>query len=592
MNSTSFISAEGTESNQDSGRILARFLGSLSLLKWISPVALLLIIAATASPQLFLWLTGEYSQCSDLTRCSVQMPFVGQLFGLTPKLLALIALGAALLRLGSWALFEIAGQWATQTIHQRMVAAVARTRTTFFDENPSGRLINRLVRDFDNLRTTGIVRISDMVYAITETLCVSALVFLAHPIGALLIIPTLVIFFYAQGQISPMLQRCATLKSARFSEVLHRETDIIEGARTFQLYGKQAALLQRLRDALAQFIQINLVRAEVEAWGRFWTMMVTTIYAFSALAVVGTAVHSGSISPPLGAVIITVIFRLSPVISWLTWSTSYLIESIATARRVFEYVDLAEETQEELAAAVYRQTVPQLGQESSGDIEFTKFTMSYRPGLPQILKDLSLKLPQGKRIGIVGRTGSGKTTLLQSLFRMVYVHSGDIRVGGRSIFSLPIGEVRSLFSVVPQDPYLFEGTVRSNLDRRNSFRSSVLEHALQSVGLPLALDTKISEGGKNLSLGERQLLCLARVLVMNRPYILMDEPTSSVDMLTDQKIQEVLTHQLFGKTVITVAHRLQTLGTYDLIVELRNGRVARMGSPTTVLPMLTEADIA
>ncbi|NDC36437.1 MAG: ATP-binding cassette domain-containing protein [Proteobacteria bacterium] len=588
MSSGEFVTVEATASNRNSTHTLLRFFDSLTLLKRISPVALVLIIAATASPQLFLWLAGEYSQCASIENCSTTLPFIGMHLGLTAKLLGWVALGSALVRLVSWALFEIAGQWAAQDIHRRMVSAVAHTRTTFFDENPSGRLINRLVRDFDELRTTGVVRISDTIYTLSETLCVSALIFLAHPMGALLIIPTLAFFFYTQRQVSPMLQRCATLKGARLSEVLHRETDVIEGARTFQLYGKEQALLERLRQALSSFIQINLVRAEIESWGRFWTATITSLYSFITLTLVGLAVHYGSVSSILGAVILTVVFRLSPIFSWLTWTTSYLIESIASARRVFEYVDLPNETSEELSPVLLHAPIPAPAAPLLGDIEFVHYTMSYRASLPPILRDLSVRFPYGKHIGIVGRTGSGKTSILQSLFRMVYVHGGDIRIAGQSIFGLPVEYVRSLFGVVPQDPYLFEGTVHSNLDRTRVIPPQRLEDALRKVGLGLSLSASIAEGGKNLSLGERQLLCLARVLVLNRPYVLIDEPTSSVDMLTDRRIQQVLKNHLSGRTVIAVAHRLQTLSAYDLVLELRQGSTFRMGPPSEILPGMEE----
>jgi ABC-type multidrug transport system fused ATPase/permease subunit len=584
MTDGGFVSIEGTTSNRDSFGILLRFLGSLTLLKRLLPVTILLLVMTTAAPQIFLWLTGEYSQCIAPSECFARIPFLGQSLGLTPELLAWVALGSAALRLFCWALFEISGQWAAQGIHRKMVSAVAHTRTTFFDENPSGRLINRLVRDFDNLRTTGVVRISDTIYTLTEAMCVSALVFLAHPIGAILIVPTILFFFYAQRQISPMLQRCATIKSARFSEVLHRETDVIEGARTFQLYGKECTLLERLQSALNRFIQINLVRAEVESWGRFWTASITTLYSFTTLAAVGAAVHYGTISSILGAVIITVIFRLSPLFSWLTWTTSYLVESIATARRVFEYVDLPDELDEEFAPSAARPLRLTLAQPPTGDIEIENFTMSYRPALPIILDNISLKLPFGAHIGIIGRTGSGKTSIVQSLLRMVYVHGGDILVGGVSIFSLPVDMSRSLFSVVPQDPYLFEGTIRSNLDRTGSVTTARLQNALEDVGLTASIDAAVAEGGKNLSVGERQLVCLARAIVMNRPYILMDEPTSSVDSITDQRMHEALFNRFKGKTIITIAHRLQTLESYDLLVELSAGRVVRTGHPSKILP--------
>jgi ATP-binding cassette subfamily C (CFTR/MRP) protein 1 len=591
MSAPSFITAEESRPALQSWKTLWRFLNSLTLLKRIFPISFILIVLATSSPQIFLWLTGEYTQCSNPQSCSVHISLTSQSIEISPQILLWFAIISTLIRIASWAIFEISGEWAAQGLHRQMVSAVSTARTTFFDENPSGRLINRLVRDFDNLRTTGVVRVSDTLYTALETLCIAALVFLAHPLAALLVIPTLIVFIYIQRQVSPMLQRIATLKSVRFGDVLHRETDLIEGARTFLLYGKQGALFERLKQSLARFIQINLLRAEVEAWGRFWTSSVTSLYCFATISFVALAIHLGSITTVLGAVIITVIFRLSPLFSWLTWTTSYLIESMATARRVLEFVDLPNETSEELGPEASPVVAAAATESLLGDIEFFNYSMSYRPNLPLILNGLNLKLPYGQRIGLIGRTGAGKSSIVQSLFRMVYVHAGDIKLGGQSIFAYPIDVVRGRFAVVPQDPYLFEGTVKTTLDRAGVLAPGKLISALELVGISLPLDYRIEEGGKNLSLGERQLLCLARVLLLDRPYLIMDEPTSAVDSVTDRQIQNVLGTAFKGRTIITVAHRLETLANYDLIVVLKDGAVSRIGSPAQILPGISQREL-
>jgi ABC-type multidrug transport system fused ATPase/permease subunit len=156
---------------------------------------------------------------------------------------------------------------------------------------------------------------------------------------------------------------------------------------------------------------------------------------------------------------------------------------------------------------------------------------------------------------------------------MVYVHGGDIRIGGRSIHSMDIRCVRRLFGVVPQFPYLFSGSLRSNLDRTGILSDPQLKDALQSVGLNYSLEHEVIEGGQNLSLGERQLLCLARVIAADRPVVLMDEPTSGLDPRTDARIHEILQDSLRGKTVLTIAHRRESLGNYDRVIEMQSGKV-------------------
>jgi ABC-type multidrug transport system fused ATPase/permease subunit len=162
---------------------------------------------------------------------------------------------------------------------------------------------------------------------------------------------------------------------------------------------------------------------------------------------------------------------------------------------------------------------------------------------------------------------------------------------GVSLLHADVRRVRELFGVVPQDPYLFAGTLRSNLDPDDRLSDEQLDSALRTVGLDMSLNESVSEGGRNISVGERQLLCLARVLVHDRPVILLDEPTSAVDNITDVKIQRVLHGAFADRTVIAIAHRIDTLRNYDLVVEIRQGRVARSGKPHEILPFLSVTDV-
>ena len=146
--------------------------------------------------------------------------------------------------------------------------------------------------------------------------------------------------------------------------------------------------------------------------------------------------------------------------------------------------------------------------------------------------------------------------------------------------------------MVPQDPYLFAGTIRQNLDRFGNYTATEIERALTAVQLDAKIDDKVEEGGKNLSLGERQLLCLARAILFDKPIVLMDEPTSSVDTITDTKIQNLISSVFKDRTLITIAHRLETLAAYDLIVEIQDGKMIRCGSPGEIIPTLRPDDVA
>jgi ATP-binding cassette subfamily C (CFTR/MRP) protein 1 len=162
---------------------------------------------------------------------------------------------------------------------------------------------------------------------------------------------------------------------------------------------------------------------------------------------------------------------------------------------------------------------------------------------------------------------------------MVHVHHGDILIGDQSIFGLDIQKLRLQFGVVPQSPYLFEGTLASNLDRGRVLQNSQLQKALAAVGLSYSIDHPVTEGGHNLSVGERQLICLARVIASDRSIILMDEPTSGLDPETDARINWILQTVLKSKTVLTIAHRWESIKNYDLIVEMAGGRLQSERTP-------------
>lgn len=588
MNNASFLSAERSDEPVENLKVLARFIGMLEGLKRVFiPYVVMMVIAATL-PQFIVWLVQDTGNCSSLFFCSTTIPMLSWQVTITPMLLVGLVLIAVIVRIVGWALFEVTGQWSARSIHRNMVSSLARVRTTFFDENPSGRLINRLVKDYDNVRVMGVIRVGDTFNSIIEVVAAASMLIFAKMSALLLVLPVIGGVFYIQQQVSLMLHRCGTQRSIRFGEVLHRETDIIEGSRCFLLYGKERDLFRRLELALSRYVQLHLTCAQIEAWGRFWSSCLTSCYTALSMFLVVLALHQGSLSLALATVIITMILRIPPLFNWFTWITAYLIESVATMRRVFEFIDLPRETEQE--CATQRAQAPAT-KHLEGDLAFDNYQMSYRTDSPLILNGLSVTFPYGKRIGIVGRTGAGKTSLVQSLYRMVYVHGGDIRIGGKSILDYDIDFVRSHFAIVPQDPYLFEGTVRSNIDRPATYQDKDLTDALNEVGLDFKLDHQIIEGGKNLSLGERQLLCLARVLITKRPYVIMDEPTSGVDTITDVRIQEILAKKLSDRTVLTIAHRLDTLARYDLIVELKEGKLSRVGRPEELMGEISGVDL-
>lgn len=586
MNTDSFTSRETSHTTSGSFALLWRYLREVPFLLWALLPNCVLAVILGAGYQLFIWCSGKLAECSSMGSCAELPICLG--FSITPGFAWLAALSVTLivLRIVQWNLFEALGQLSARGLLRKMIRGIGRVRTTFFDEYPSGKIINRLVKDTDSLRVYGPIRIGDTLSSLAELIIVAVVISFASPIAALVSIPTFLLFVYVQRNLAPMLQHIMVLRSARFGEVLHRESDIIEGVRTFVLYGQLPALMQRLTDSVYGFMQMHFLRGQIEAWGRLICDLGVALYACAVLCAVSIGIHYGTISAVLGVVIITASARLGTIFSWLTWSMGQLFETAGHARRVFEYVDLPpEDTQEGATPKAHHTT------ETEGALSFHSYSMSYRAHTPIILKDISLTIERNTRVGLIGRTGAGKTSLVQALFRMVFVHSGDIRVGSHSLLGMPIDQARALFAVVPQDPYLFEGTIRSNIDRLGEYNDSELREALAKTQLTLDLDMQLLEGGSNLSLGQRQLLCLARVIVTKRPFVIMDEPTSAVDTITDAVIQSVLRTALHDRTIITIAHRLETLARMDRIVELEDGVVVKDGPPSLLLPLITAEEL-
>jgi ABC-type multidrug transport system fused ATPase/permease subunit len=242
---------------------------------------------------------------------------------------------------------------------------------------------------------------------------------------------------------------------------------------------------------------------------------------------------------------------------------------------------------------------------SDGTIELTGVVVRYRPNLPLVINDVTLSIPGGKRIGVCGRTGSGKSTLLSCLLRLIELEAGSIRIDGIDIARIPLDVLRQSIAVIPQDALMFSGSLRDNLDptglvndeqllnvlKRTFMMDVCISLAKQTLGTKGSgheeeldvLGAQVSEGGSNFSVGERQLLSIARGMLRNAKIIILDEATSNVDGESDAKIQLVLRECFVGSTSLTIAHRIETIADSDLILVLDKGCVAEYDSPAKLL---------
>ncbi|KAJ1959009.1 hypothetical protein GGI12_004566 [Dipsacomyces acuminosporus] len=231
-----------------------------------------------------------------------------------------------------------------------------------------------------------------------------------------------------------------------------------------------------------------------------------------------------------------------------------------------------------------------------GAVIIHNLSMRYRPELPLALRGINLEVGQGERVGIVGRSGAGKSSIISALFRLVEPADGKVYIDGVDIQAVSLDRLRRSICILPQDPVLFDGTLRTNLDPFHELGDADIWSVLDQVCLrdavalqPARLEMPVGEGGENLSTGQRQLVCLARALLRKPKLLILDEATANVDHETDAAIQRIILSDIQGTTVISIAHRLQTLIRYDKIAVVDDGKVVEMGSPLSLLKQHVEA---
>ena len=278
---------------------------------------------------------------------------------------------------------------------------------------------------------------------------------------------------------------------------------------------------------------------------------------------VGILVVTGrsTINPSTGGLVLSYILTIVQMIQFTVRQLAEVENNMNSTERIHYYGTHLEE-EAELHKGDVRPSWPE-----KGEIVFDNVQMRYRPGLPLVLKGLTMHVKGGERIGVVGRTGAGKSTIMSTIFRLIELSGGSINIDGVNIADIGLHDLRSRLAIIPQDPTLFRGTIRSNLDPFNEHSDLELWNALRQADLVGAeqsiedeagrihLDTAVEDEGLNFSLGQRQLLALARALVRNSQIIVCDEATSSVDFETDQKIQKTIVRSFAGRTLLVIAHR-------------------------------------
>merc|ERR1712203_613419 len=282
------------------------------------------------------------------------------------------------------------------------------------------------------------------------------------------------------------------------------------------------------------------------------------------------------VSPSQVGLVITYSLSVTQVLNWLVRQTAEVETNIVAVERLKEYSMIEQE-----APWIWPDNRPEKAWPQAGMMEFEDYGLRYREDTPLVVEDISVKVDGGQKVGIVGRTGAGKSTLTVALFRLVEAALGKIKIGGKDISKIGLHDLREKLTIIPQDPVLFSGGLRMNLDLWATLEKAHLGTFV--AGTEEGLEHPVAEGGENLSVGQRQLVCLARALLRKTRVLILDEATAAVDLETDDLIQATIRKEFVDSTVMTIAHRLNTIMDYDRIMVLDKGRLVEFASPEELL---------
>ncbi|PLB44100.1 ATP-dependent bile acid permease [Aspergillus steynii IBT 23096] len=472
---------------------------------------------------------------------------------------------------------------ASKEFFEQFTNSILRAPLRFLDTTPVGRVLNRFTADFGVLDSD---LASNMSYLLHSTILVLGAILAAavsSPVivafGALSLIAAWgVAYLYIAGA-----RESKRLESTARSPIFDQIGALLTGLATIRAFGKEAEYVGRIYDLIDGHCQALWHRWLFASWRSFWLSMVGACFV-SAVAVVFVGIRS--LDAPLAGFALSFALEMSQNISWLLTEYAQMELDFNAAERIFEYTRLEKESAD-------GKPVP-AAWPTKGEVEVTDLYVSYAPDLPPVLKGLNFSVNQGERIGIVGRTGAGKSSLTLALLRFLEAQSGSIHVDGVDLSTIRLHDVRSRIGIIPQDPVVFAGTVREVLDPFDKHDDDELRDALDKIVVEgddspgssndmFSLSSSIAEGGRNLSQGQRQLLCLARAIVSRPKILVMDEATASVDMESDARIQRSIRQDIHDCTLLVIAHRLSTIADFDRIMVLDQGTVAEFDRPSVLL---------
>jgi len=551
-------------------------------------VAALFLIPITSLSQLYQpYLLKRAIDAAVVDRSAT---LLGQVVGV----FSLIVLLEFVTRFGQMYALQLAGQRAMADLRREVFAHTQKTRVSYYDRTPIGRVLTRVTNDIDSL---GEMFSSGAVTAIADVLLLVGIIgFMLYldwrlSLVAFVALPPLGIAVEVIRRRARQAFRAIRLHIAHLNAFLSEQ---VQGIETVQAFGREATSGEDYdvingahRDANVRSIKYDaILYSVVESVSAVSVAMVIWFAAVRA----GLLENSVESAGYIGTVVAfyEYIQRFFVPIRDLSTKYTMIQAGLASAERVFQFLDHTE-LEADVQPTAHESAPQDHAGRSPASITFDHVSFGYRPA-ERVLRDVSFQIKPGERIAIVGATGAGKTTIVSLLLRLYEIGEGSIRIDARDIREMPRATLRRHFSVVTQDVFLFSGTVAQNVALDGAVDEARVNAALQRVG---ALDmlqrreggihARVEERGANFSAGERQLISFARALYRDAPMLILDEATANIDSDTEAKLQAAVEELMRGRTAISIAHRLSTIRQADRILVFHKGQIAEQGTHEELL---------